>query len=282
MGRSRGRAHCHGWAAAAHRDRPCRVRIRARASRGFPIIWGGYFPTLYPDGRAQSNDYVDYAVRGQGEDSAAASCSRRCLRTRDDVLRADRRALSFARTAGVHNGAGGRFATASLRRCRCRMSGSTDPRRYLVPHVSRRTHGRRTRPSLGCRFRCTFCGVAAMFRGGTALPAAERLERGAAGLVRDRRRFDPVLRPQLLRSRSRHGAAARGAGDATSCPGGVTRAPTRCSDLSAHPGRSSDAAACAWPTSAPSRPATRCCKRSARAHAPTRRWRWRSCAGATA
>ena len=30
---------------------------------------------------------------------------------------------------------------------------------------------------MGCRFRCTFCGVAAMFRGGTALPAAERLDR---------------------------------------------------------------------------------------------------------
>ena len=27
--------------------------------------------------------------------------------------------------------------------------------------------------ALGCRFRCTFCGVAAMFRGGTALPPAD-------------------------------------------------------------------------------------------------------------
>ena len=30
--------------------------------------------------------------------------------------------------------------------------------------------------ALGCRFRCTFCGVAAMFRGGTALPPAQRLD----------------------------------------------------------------------------------------------------------
>src|SRR4051812_4928427 len=33
-----------------------------------PIIWGGYFPTLYPDA-ALAAPYVDYAVRGQGEDS---------------------------------------------------------------------------------------------------------------------------------------------------------------------------------------------------------------------
>jgi hypothetical protein len=31
--------------------------------------------------------------------------------------------------------------------------------------------------ALGCRFRCTFCGVSGMFRGATALPPAERLER---------------------------------------------------------------------------------------------------------
>jgi hypothetical protein len=50
-----------------------------------------------------------------------------------------------------------------------------DPRRYLT----RSFLGARTaahQASVGCRFRCTFCGVAAMFRGGTALPPAERLD----------------------------------------------------------------------------------------------------------
>ncbi len=32
------------------------------------IIWGGYFPTLYPD-TALAAPYVDYAVRGQAEES---------------------------------------------------------------------------------------------------------------------------------------------------------------------------------------------------------------------
>ena len=33
-----------------------------------PIVWGGYFPTLYPDS-AINAPYVDYVVRGQGEDT---------------------------------------------------------------------------------------------------------------------------------------------------------------------------------------------------------------------
>ena len=51
-----------------------------------------------------------------------------------------------------------------------------DSRAYLA----RTFLGRRTaahQAAIGCRFRCTFCGVAAMFRGATALPPAARLER---------------------------------------------------------------------------------------------------------
>jgi radical SAM superfamily enzyme YgiQ (UPF0313 family) len=46
---------------------------------GLPIVWGGYFPTLYPD-VALNNNYVDFLVRGQGEDTFAEllnACSRR-------------------------------------------------------------------------------------------------------------------------------------------------------------------------------------------------------------
>ena len=32
------------------------------------IVWGGYFPSLYPD-TALNAKYVDYVVRGQGEDT---------------------------------------------------------------------------------------------------------------------------------------------------------------------------------------------------------------------
>jgi anaerobic magnesium-protoporphyrin IX monomethyl ester cyclase len=50
-----------------------------------------------------------------------------------------------------------------------------NPLQYLPrTFLGRRTAGYQA--ALGCRFRCTFCGVAAMFRGKTALPPATRLE----------------------------------------------------------------------------------------------------------
>ncbi|HTF72707.1 MAG TPA: cobalamin B12-binding domain-containing protein, partial [Edaphobacter sp.] len=33
-----------------------------------PICWGGYFPSIYPDAALNAR-YVDYVVRGQGEDT---------------------------------------------------------------------------------------------------------------------------------------------------------------------------------------------------------------------
>ncbi|MBV8404512.1 MAG: B12-binding domain-containing radical SAM protein, partial [Gammaproteobacteria bacterium] len=50
-----------------------------------------------------------------------------------------------------------------------------NPRQYLTrTYLGDRTAGYQA--ALGCRFRCTFCGVATMYRGKTALPAAARLE----------------------------------------------------------------------------------------------------------
>jgi hypothetical protein len=41
--------------------------VRAAHPR-IPIAWGGYFPTLYP-ASAVNAPYVDYVVRGQGEET---------------------------------------------------------------------------------------------------------------------------------------------------------------------------------------------------------------------
>jgi len=140
-----------------------------------PIIWGGYFPTLYPDA-ALNNDYVDYVVRGQGEDS---------LRSLLPALRNGAAAgnlpaesipgIAFRRDGRVVRTAGRAFTARHIAPA-LRYELLRDPREYLV----RTFLGRRTaahQAALGCRFRCTFCGVAAMFRGGTALPPAERLDR---------------------------------------------------------------------------------------------------------
>ena len=50
-------------AAAMEASREVR-RLRPKV----PIVWGGYFPSTYPDS-ALNAAYVDYAVRGQGEDT---------------------------------------------------------------------------------------------------------------------------------------------------------------------------------------------------------------------
>jgi anaerobic magnesium-protoporphyrin IX monomethyl ester cyclase len=89
----------------------------------------------------------------------------------------------FARVAGLSWRSGGEivhntnrpFSAASLTRT-LPYHRAGDPRQYVArTYLGRRTTGYQA--ALGCRFRCTFCGVASMFRGKTALPAADRLDR---------------------------------------------------------------------------------------------------------
>ena len=137
-----------------------------------PIIWGGYFPTLYTD-TALSAPYVDYAVRGQGEETIP-----------DLVAALARPGRDVSRIAGMSwKDADGHVVHNPNRKFHLDDPGIVlpydklgDPRRYLA----RTFLGRRTaahQAAIGCRFRCTFCGVAAMFGGTTQLPAAARLER---------------------------------------------------------------------------------------------------------
>ena len=144
--------------------------IRARFP-ATPIIWGGYFPTLYTD-TALAAPYVDFAVRGQGDESLPELVA--ALGTREPAL---------ASIGGVSWKNGNAIVHNPSRRFSLGDSGVVlpydklgDPRRYLA----RTFLGRRTvahQAAIGCRFRCTFCGVAAMFGGTTMLPAAERLQR---------------------------------------------------------------------------------------------------------
>jgi anaerobic magnesium-protoporphyrin IX monomethyl ester cyclase len=145
--------------------------IKANAP-SLPIVWGGYFPTLYPDA-ALNAPYVDYLIRGQGEEILW------------ELLQAQRddRSMSLEHIDGlswkrqeraVHNRERRFSPTFASDRLPYELLG--DPREYFV----RTFLGQRTvahQAALGCRFRCTFCGVAAMFRGGTALPLAAKLER---------------------------------------------------------------------------------------------------------
>jgi anaerobic magnesium-protoporphyrin IX monomethyl ester cyclase len=153
-------------------------RIVRQQVAHLPIAWGGYFPTLYP-AAAINAPYVDYAIRGMGE------------ATFGELLPA---IADGAKTADVANIAGLTWKHHGCpvhnvdRPFADRRSPSLlpydllgDPRAYLA----RTFIGRRTvihQAAAGCRFRCTFCGVAAMFRGATALPPALKLQRDLAWL----------------------------------------------------------------------------------------------------
>ncbi|HME39142.1 MAG TPA: radical SAM protein [Steroidobacteraceae bacterium] len=143
--------------------------VRERAPT-IPIIWGGAFPTICPRA-ALNTSYVDYAVRGQGEETFAQLLD--ALFNHAPEALPSIFGLSWrSQPEIVHNKARA-FSAASLSR-RLPYERLEHPEQY----PSRTYLGRRTasyQAALGCRYRCTFCGVAAMFGGKTALPPADRL-----------------------------------------------------------------------------------------------------------
>ncbi|HEX4963597.1 MAG TPA: radical SAM protein [Thermoanaerobaculia bacterium] len=153
--------------------------VRAAHPR-VPIAWGGYFPTLYPEA-AINAPYVDYVVRGQGET------------TLRELLAALRDGPSgLAGIAGLTWKDGGEVRHNPDRAFQSPDSFpplpyervAADMDRYLRPSFM----GTRTavhQAALGCRYRCTFCGVVSMFNGLTRLDTPARLT-AALTLLRDR------------------------------------------------------------------------------------------------
>jgi anaerobic magnesium-protoporphyrin IX monomethyl ester cyclase len=151
-----------------------------------PIVWGGAFPTIVPDA-ALNAPYVDYVVRAQGEDTFVEllqALSERRVEALDSIP-----GLSWKlRGQAVHN-KDRKFSSASLNRM-LPYDKLENPRQYLTnTYLGRRTIGYQA--ALGCRYRCTFCGVASMFRGKMALPPAERLDQDLT-FMRDRFGVDAI------------------------------------------------------------------------------------------
>lgn len=156
-----------------------------------PIVWGGYFPTMYPD-CAINADYVDYVVRGQGEDtflelleklpdagppqpSLDSATDGSCIEGIDGV--------SWKEGGVVRHNADRRFRTPDdYPPLPYERAG--DVARYLRPSFM----GSRTgvhQAAIGCRYHCGFCGVVTMFNGHTQLQGAERLLHAATTLRDD-------------------------------------------------------------------------------------------------
>jgi radical SAM superfamily enzyme YgiQ (UPF0313 family) len=154
--------------------------IRAAYPRT-PIAWGGYFPTLYPDA-ALNAPYVDYVVREQGEPAILELLDR--LPVPDASGLREVKGLSWKLGGAViHNPAGGLRGPQDFPLLPYERLGGLD--RYLRPSFM----GTRTavhQCAIGCRYRCSFCGVVSMFNGYTQSQGATRLE---ASLLRLRDGF---------------------------------------------------------------------------------------------
>jgi|HubBroStandDraft_5_1064220.scaffolds.fasta_scaffold07311_4 anaerobic magnesium-protoporphyrin IX monomethyl ester cyclase len=159
--------------------------IRARRP-SLPIVWGGAFPTVCPDSTLNTA-YVDYAVRGQGEATFTELLD--TLEGRRDLGLGAIAGLTWRKDGEIVHNPERKFSAASLTRM-LPYDKLQNPQQYLTnTYLGRRTIGYQA--ALGCRYRCTFCGVATMFRGKTALPPAERLEQDLE-FMRDRFGVDAI------------------------------------------------------------------------------------------
>jgi radical SAM superfamily enzyme YgiQ (UPF0313 family) len=160
--------------------------VRERHPR-VPIVWGGYFPTLYPEAAVNAR-YVDAAVRGAGEETL-----REVLARSDDGSDSP----DFSGVAGVTWKRNGEIVHEAERPWRepdafppFPMERLGDVSRYLA----RTFLGRKTgvhQAAIGCRYRCSFCGVVSMFGGKTLLSGAARTL-AAVETLRDRHGADAV------------------------------------------------------------------------------------------
>jgi anaerobic magnesium-protoporphyrin IX monomethyl ester cyclase len=152
--------------------------IRARAP-AVPIIWGGAFPTVCPEATVNV-PYVDYAVRSQGEETLVELLD--ALTTGESARLPRIRGLTWSGDGRIVHNPERAFSAAGLGRM-LPYDTLENPRQYLThTYLGSRTAGYQA--ALGCRFRCTFCGVATMYRGRMALPTAARLEQDLGFLQR--------------------------------------------------------------------------------------------------
>ncbi len=134
-----------------------------------PIVWGGYFPSLYRDA-ALNASYVDFAVRGQGEIT---------LLELIEGLRGKREfstvaGLSYKSSDGSHRHNGERamlgpdaFPWSPFHRL--------DVDKYLRPsYFGRRTAAHQA--SIGCPFQCRFCAIGVAFGNREKMESPARTE----------------------------------------------------------------------------------------------------------
>lgn len=143
----------------------CREIRRVRPK--VPIVWGGYFPAIYPDAALNAR-YVDFVVRGQGEDTLLELLAAIRSGSQMDAIAG----LSFKDQFGFHRHNPERkmkgpdaFPWTPFHR--------VDVGQYLRPSF----FGKRTaahQASIGCPFNCSFCGIHAAYGTREKMESPER------------------------------------------------------------------------------------------------------------
>ena len=134
-----------------------------------PIVWGGYFPSIYSDAALNAR-YVDYVVRGQGEETLLELiCALRGQRGPETIA-----GLSYKDIFGLHRHNPERqmkgpdaFPWSPFHRIPAEQ--------YLRPSF----FGKRTaahQASIGCPFRCSFCGIHAAYGNRERMESPSRTE----------------------------------------------------------------------------------------------------------
>ncbi len=134
-----------------------------------PIVWGGYFPSVYKDS-ALNAAYVDFAVRGQGEHTLLELIE--VLRGRRDLSTVA--GLSYKDADGRHRHNCGRamlgpdaFPWSPFHRL--------PVEKYLRPsYFGKRTAAHQA--SIGCPFQCRFCAIGVAFGNKEKMESPARTE----------------------------------------------------------------------------------------------------------
>lgn len=121
-----------------------------------PIVWGGYFASLFTDA-ALNAKYVDFAVRAQGEDTFLELIE--AIRAGGGYNRI--RGLSYKDQFGLHVHNPER-PLRSPAEYPMYPYHRLDASKYVVPTFLG-SHTTVHMASIGCPFRCNFCGVVPLF-----------------------------------------------------------------------------------------------------------------------
>ena len=144
-------------------------RALRRRWPGLPVVWGGYFPTVYPEPVCR-DEAVDLVVLGQGEHTLV------------DVVTALAEGRNPAGIAGTAAWRDGSLLRGPARRLRPSSTWGQAPyhRLPMDTYAARTFLGRRTfnhHSSVGCPYTCNFCAVTNLFGGRwLADPAAHVVE----------------------------------------------------------------------------------------------------------